>query len=110
MSNLVQWLWRACAELHLPIEPAFRIRLRDGKELATIARIPDLGAKNGMLIVGSYDDVKDYAQDLIDAGYGYSVLDEPGPKEEFDLSSFRDMFVDWGWTGKLGSKPAWMDK
>ena len=48
-----------------------------------------------MLVFSSYNEVSDYADELIRAGYGFSVLDDPRPDEEFDLDSFKDMFADW---------------
>lgn len=108
MSRLVQWLWRACSELGVAVELGFKVQLPDKGMLETVARVPNLGAPNGMLIVRSYDDIKDYVEGLERSGYGFSVLDEPRAAEEFDLESFREMFADWGWTGDLGSKPGWL--
>lgn len=61
-----------------------------------------------MLLFRTYDEVREVSQALQNAGYGYSVVDEPRPDEEFDLSSFQEMFRDWGWSGELGGKPPWM--
>lgn len=108
MSQLAQELWRACAELGLRVDLGFRIGLPGVSEVVTIARVADLGALNGMLIVRSYADISAVKDALLEAGYGFSVLDEPNPGEEFDLESFKSMFRDWGWSGDLGKKPAWM--
>jgi hypothetical protein len=43
--------------------------------------------------------VRLYAETLKRAGYGFSVLDEPQPDEKFDLNAFKEMFLDWGWSG-----------
>jgi hypothetical protein len=72
------------------------------------ARIANLGARNGMLIFEKYEDVCQHSEAVQDAGYGYSVIDEPRPDEEFDLGSFQAVFRDWGWSGQLGDKPPWM--
>ncbi|SFI82275.1 hypothetical protein, partial [Bradyrhizobium sp. Gha] len=61
-----------------------------------------------MLLIRADDDVRDHVQELLDAGYGYSVVDEPWPDEQFDVTAFQEMFRDWGWSGRLGAKPAWM--
>jgi hypothetical protein len=108
MSQLAEWLWKACAALGLRAELGFRVLLPNGQELSTVARIADVGAPNGMLLFRSYDHVRDFTQALSDGGYGYSVIDEPRPDEEFDLQSYEEMFRDWGWSGQLGDKPAWM--
>lgn len=108
MRQLSEWLWKACSALGLRAELGFRLVLPSGRELTTVARIADVGAPNGMLVFRSYDEVRDCTQALLDAEYGYSVIDEPRSDEEFDLVSFQELFRDWGWSGKLGGKPTWM--
>lgn len=108
MKRLAERLWRACGELGLCPELGFKLAIPGVPEITTVARIPNLGAKNGMLIFTSYDEVRAISKDLQNAGYGYSVLDEPLPNEEFDLESFREMFADWGWSGDAAHKPVWM--
>lgn len=108
MKRLAEWIERACGELGLRTELGFRVSLPDLPDVTTVAHIHDLGAANGMLIFSSYEEVRDLTKDLLKAGYGFSVLDEPSSEEEFDLASFKEMFIDWGWSGDLGQKPAWM--
>jgi hypothetical protein len=92
--------------LHLELD--FVFRAPGGEEIPTVARIANLGARNGMLIFEKYEDVCQHSEAVQDAGYGYSVIDEPRPDEEFDLGSFQAVFRDWGWSGQLGDKPPWM--
>jgi len=108
MSQLAQRLRKVCSELGLNADFGFELVLKDGTKVHTIARVRDLGAPNGMLLLTSYQAVRNCSQQLLDAGYGYSVLDEPRPDEEFDLNSFQNMFNDWGWSGDLESQPGWM--
>ena len=61
------------------------------------ARIPELGADNGILIFKSFETVRHLTADLVAAGYAYSILSEPTKFEKFDINSYREMFVDWGW-------------
>lgn len=61
-----------------------------------------------MLVFLADDEMRGHVQELLDAGYGCSVLGEPRPDDEFDLAAFQEMFRDWGWSGQLGAKPAWM--
>jgi hypothetical protein len=86
----------------------FYLALDDDQGIGAVARIANLGAPNGMLVFSSYDEVCSLKEKLLDAGYGFSVLDEPGPDEEYDLESFKTVFRDWGWAGPLGQKPPWM--
>jgi hypothetical protein len=89
----------------LRIELGYKVALPNMPELTTIARLPDPGASKGMLLFADYREIRSYAHQLRDAGYGFSVMDEPAELEEFQLTSFKDMFVDWGWSGALGDKP-----
>jgi hypothetical protein len=63
-----------------------------------------------MLIVRDSDDVWDSRDALWNAGYGYSVLDEPAAAAQFDLQSYQEMFSDWGWSGAPDKRPGWMEK
>jgi hypothetical protein len=108
MKQLTEWLWRACAELGLRVELGYKLALPDVPDLIAIARIQDRGAPNGMLIFGNYDETRKITPRLIDAGYGFSVLDEPTNREGFDIQTFKDVFADWGWSGEPGRKSSWM--
>lgn len=108
MTNLATQLSKACSALGLRAELGFDLSLGDGIEIHAVARIPDLGAPNGMLVVKSFDELKNCSKKLVNAGYGYSVLSEPLQNVEFDLDSFQEMFIDWGWSGDPGCKPQWM--
>jgi hypothetical protein len=108
MSRLAAWVWRACSALGLQAELGFRLVLPSGRAVVALARIASLGAPNGMLLFRAYDEISDHIQELQNACYGYSVVDEPWPDEEFDMIAVQEMFRDWGWSGQLGGKPAWM--
>ena len=108
MSQLATRVWRACSALGLQAELGFRLVLPSGRAVVTVARIADLGSPNGMLLFCDFDEIRGHVQELQDAGYGFSVLDEPRRDEEFDLTGYQEMFRDWGWSGRLGAKPAWM--
>ena len=110
MKRLAEWLWRACGELGLRPELGFKLSIPGAPEITAVARIPELGAKHGMLVFKSNDEIRAISKQLLDAGYGYSVLDEPLPNEEFDLEVFKDIFAEWGWSGEAANKPAWMKK
>ena len=90
-------LTRACEALGIRIDLGFKLSCHDGHEVRSIARLHDVGAPNGMLVVGTFEEVQDYHSYLISEGFGYSVLDEPGDKEVFDLEIYREMFCEWGW-------------
>lgn len=108
MTNLQSSLNRACHELNLNIVIPFLLTVREGIQINAQALLPQLGARNGMIIVSRYEDLLGVASDLPGMGYGYSVLDEPLLSEDFDLASYTDMFLDWGWEVSNERKPDWM--
>jgi len=108
MSILENWLWQACSALGLRLELGYQPVLPSGRALVAAARIEDLGAPNGMLLFRDTNELREFAEELASAGYGYSVLGEPALDEDFDLSEFEKLFRDWGWSGVLGAKPVWM--
>jgi len=109
VTKLADWLKKACDESGLHAELGFSPPLPGGAEVSTVvALIQKVGAPNGMLVFRTSDDIEAFRSLLRDAGYGYSVLEEPWAGEQFDLNSFQDMFRDWGWSGSPESKPDWM--
>lgn len=108
MSQLRSWLGRASVELGLQVEFDYKAILGDGRELLCLARIPYLGGPSGMLLFASSQAIGGHEKELLRIGFGYSVLDEPGQNESYDVDVFREMFVDWGWSGNEGLRPIWM--
>lgn len=105
MTRLEDWLSRACNALGLQADIPFVANIENEHGVRAVARIHNLGANNGMLVVRSYEDVRPHAKELAKAGYGYSVLDEPRSDEAFDLDTFKEMFLDWGWMGPETERP-----
>ncbi len=48
-----------------------------------------------MVLVTDFDDIRDLADDLVAAGYGYSCLGEPSGRP-LDRDAVADMLEDWG--------------
>ena len=108
MTNLQLSLQRACYELDLSIIIPFLLTVRKDIQINAQALLPKIGAQKGMIIVNRYDDLLGIASDLSVMGYGYSVLGDPLPAENYNLESYIDMFSDWGWGSSIESKPEWM--
>ena len=103
MSRRLDWLKAACLALGLRLDVPI-LDLGGGRVVNAAARVRDIGEANGILIVRSYDEVQNLLNELRQAGYGFSVLDEPSSTEDFDLDVFREMFLDWvGPRRNLGS-------
>jgi hypothetical protein len=53
-----------------------------------------------MLVATRWEDLEPAANELVEAGYGYSVMSEPSPGQE-ELASFQDLLDDWGVSGDV---------
>ena len=107
--HLDEQLQVACTSLGLRIELGFTLALPSSAPVIAVARIPELGAKNGMLVFSSYKTIESFASEIVEAGYGYSVVPESLPQVEFDLESWQETFLDWGWSGDPRARPTWME-
>ena len=61
-----------------------------------------------MLVVADYDNLEGCADELVEAGYGFSVMDEPGNDEDYDREAFVGVLADWGWSGDVSASPKWL--
>ncbi len=86
----------------------FVLSLRSGPQIYAQALLPQLGANKGIIIVNKVDELGADPTDIVNAGYGYSVLDDIPVSENYDLDSYVEMFTDWGWGAVNERKPQWM--
>lgn len=109
MTYLAEQISMACAALGIPVELGYTISVND-KKIRTLARIPDLGGPKGMLIVTSLDHLCACSEQLVELGYGFSVMSDGPERSDFDLSSWCEVFSDWGWFGDPAHKPKMMSE
>jgi hypothetical protein len=95
MTRLAEWFVQAGAILGRSVEPNFMLLLSDGRKLNSVVLIPDIGAKNGMLVFEDYESIRKDLAELTALDYGFSMMDEPRSDETFDLESFKEVFADW---------------
>ena len=60
MTRLENDLARACEALGIRMDLGFKLSCPDGHEVRSIARLHAVGAPNGMLVVGTFEEVEDY--------------------------------------------------
>lgn len=95
MTKLQRELVMACNSLNLGIKLDYKLELPISKSVPSVAFIPNLGDVNGILILTKYDPI--ITKELIENGYAYSVLEELGSENIYDLDSYIKMFIDWGY-------------
>jgi len=102
-------VWRRAAHLlGIEVVAPFVITLPSGAQLGAAVLVKRFGAPNGMLLMTDYTKVRHELNALEEAGFGFSVLEEPAEDEQFVLDEFVQMLRDWGWNGTKDDEPAWM--
>ncbi len=108
LSRLVQIWTIAAKDLKIEIIAPYLLTLPSGIQISALLLVPNFGATNGMLIVGGYDDVECCLDELMIEGYGFSILEEPGNKEQYSRQEYIELLNDWGWSGDEKLKPDWI--
>lgn len=97
MTRLQDWFVRVGTAHGFRVELDVAIPLASGRVVRAPVHLHGLGAPRGMLIATRWEDLQSSADELVAAGYGYSVMGEPAPGED-TMGSFQDLIDDWGVT------------
>jgi hypothetical protein len=100
------WL-KAGQSLGVEVVAPYRATLPSGVWIEATALVKGFGARRGMLIITDYSQVRSQLEALEQAGYGFSVLEEPGPTDVFDVEEYAEILRDWGWAGSKEDQPSW---
>ena len=108
-SRLIQMWKEAADDLGLEITVPFDLTLGSGVKLHIPLLLRHFGGEEGMLVLSDYNTVKSISDELVQAGYGFSVLDEPRSEEKYVRQDYIDILIDWGWFGDQTEKPDWLE-
>lgn len=101
MGGLIPYLELGCRSFGLGIDLNYAVNLPNGVTVVSPVRITGVGLQKGVLVFTNSDTVWPLRQHIVEAGYGYTVLDDATSGYEFDSTSFREMIIDWGWSGAM---------
>ena len=73
MSKLKKLWTKAAEDLQIEIELDFKLVLGAQVTLSSMLLVKGYGAKNGMLIFLSFDQIEKFHSEILDQGYGYSI-------------------------------------
>ena len=112
-SNFARWWHLISATFGVRIIVPFSVQLPGGQRIDADVLLVDFGGQRGMLLVTDYEKVRAHGDEIVNAGYGVSVLSDPGDslKSSLDVESIEgitDMLRDWGWAGAPEDEPIWM--
>jgi hypothetical protein len=91
--------WLAAGRLiGFRVEAPYSLTLANGHTIRVAACLPDMGGRRGMLVVYSFDEIEHHMDELLQAGYGFSVLGQH-IDNAIERESVVQLIKDWGWTG-----------
>jgi hypothetical protein len=100
--------WTAAArDLGLDIVAPFDLALPSGTRIRVPLLLRQFGAREGMLLVADSKILKEAEDELVESGYGYSVLGGGG-YEQYARDMFIETLRDWGWSGLESEQPRWL--
>lgn len=104
--------WRAAAkDLSIEIEIPYLMKTSCGKEIRSVAYLPDFGGPKGMVISLYSHSISDDNKDLQSAaksqGLYYSFIN-PEFYQRYDEKEFREALADWGYFGTDNRRPKWL--
>lgn len=109
MPMTLEEMWRLAADdLSLELTIPFQFVTSRGAQIDARVLVRGFGARQGMLLVRDYTDVSRVDTELVDAGYGYCVMDDPLLAERYDRANIIDVLRDWGWSGPPERAPRWL--
>ncbi len=106
-KQLIDAWMQAAVELGINIVAPFSLTA-SGETIDADVWVKDFGAERGMLIFSEYSKIKNFTNDIVDQGYGYTILDPPRPDEVFDKNEYIEMLSDWGWSSDDKDRPLWL--
>ena len=107
-NRLIQMWQVAAKDLCLEIITPFMLVLSSGTQIRAELLLKYFGAQNGMLVINKYSQISSFVDEIVNEGYGFSVLDEPSENEQYSRAAFIEMLSDWGWSGDKSKEPNWL--
>lgn len=108
MSKTIKRWQLAAEDLKFTVITPYILKLPSGEQIFAELLVKDFGPPNGMLIVQHYESVKLFTNEIINMGYGVSVLDKAYGQEPYNRQSFIELLNDWGWNRDPIRKPLWI--
>ena len=102
-------IWQLAAkDLGLEIVAPFPLLLPSGKQVDAEVLLKNFGAEKGMLIINEYGQVALLVNEIINEGYGFSVIEKPKENETYKREEFIELLNEWSWSGAHEKCPAWI--
>lgn len=107
-SNYLAHWTRAAEDLGFEVTGPFDVALPSGFRFQVPVLVRFFGGPEGMLVLSDFKVVKDRTDEIVQAGYGFSVMSEPKAGDRYERDGFIRVLTDWGWHGLQSKKPDWL--
>lgn len=102
--------WEAAqVDLGIEVVAPVKIKFSSGKELVANVLVKRFGAPNGMSLVTDPSSICGLEDELVQAGYGFSVISELKVPRLYDRETIIALLTDWGWAGTPAESPLWLN-
>lgn len=76
-----------------------------GKKIRARVLVRNFGARLGMLVVSDDSEIWSARDEIVAQGYGFSVMSDSEPNDEYDRDGYIELRADWTWTGFAAERP-----
>jgi hypothetical protein len=108
MTLLQEQLAHECHGLGVRINLDFELELASGRRVFFEAHLPDFGGEKGILLTSGSEVMHGIGNDVVDMGFGYSILSEPTPDSGYGRDGVIALLADWTWCGDPQMRPQWL--
>ncbi len=96
-SKLLKMWKLAAKDFDIDIEYPYSVILNNNTTIDALLLVKNVGGDKGMLIINNFNIVKNHIDELIQLGYGFSVLEEPSKNELYNKDEYAELLYEWGW-------------
>lgn len=104
---LSEWL-HVATDLGIEVDGPVTVSLPSGASIHALVLVRHFGGAEGMLVLRDYELVKNLIDEIVQAGYGFSIMGEPAVGEEYSREVYIEVLADWGWYGPDSEQPVWL--
>jgi len=102
-----EWL-EAAAQLGLQVVAPYTLELPGGVQVEVDLLLKSFGGSDGMLLVTDDARLEPHLSAIDWERFGFTTVPEPAPGEALDIEAVIEVLREWGWSGALADRPAWL--
>jgi hypothetical protein len=109
MNDSLVRQWKSVAgDLGLVLLERHSVRMESGDVVVALMLVKNFGGIAGTLIFNDHSLVSKHLPQLVQLGFGYSILEEPRENAVYNKENIIEILSEWGWTGPANESPNWI--